>query len=143
MQVNQYEDHLIDGNSLLNSNLIDIQAALFTVRCSVAMENFTKWPIILQTCQVKHGFVNVPPRDVHSGMREGFAFHKTYMTTYGCWIACSYLINTKCFHLSIYQPYTINNKYKNKLALVVNDTQDVSAEQILESQIEDTECPGN
>eukprot|EP00111_Clytia_hemisphaerica_P005374 TCONS_00015529-protein len=139
VQVNSYKNQLTDGSSLLNTNLTDIQAAYYTVRCSVAMENFTKWPIMLQRCQVKHGFFNAPPRDIHPGMREGFAFHKSYLATFGCWIACSYVINDKYFHLSIYQPYTINNKYQNKLAMVINETHDVSAEQVLESHDKDNE----
>ena len=57
-----------NGSSLLNSNLNNLQAPLYTVRCSIAVENFTKWPLLLKECQIEHGSVNVPPRNVLPGI---------------------------------------------------------------------------
>ena len=85
------------------------------VSISGFVENYTKWPMIYNGCEIKRGQMNVPIRTVAPGLREGFASHRYGFTKYGSWIKCSFKVNKAMVHYS----YDVTAGYKNTLSLAV------------------------
>ena len=134
------EDHIEEGTSLINCSSISLQAPNFSIRCSGEFENFTKWPIIFQSCDIKHGSVNVPFRTILPATREGFAIHKYPYSYHGCWVKCHFKIGStgSYLHVMIFQPFSYVNNRQNHLSINISDQPEVTFDSLWENRKECT-----
>ena len=134
----QMEDHIEEGTSLINCSSISLQAPNFSIRCSGEFENFTKWPIIFQSCDIKHGSVNVPFRTILPATREGFAIHKYPYSYHGCWVKCHFKIGSagSYLHVMISQPFSYVNNRRNYLSINISDQPEVTFDSLWENRKE-------
>ena len=94
------------GASLAGTTVRALMSSSYRVAVSGSVENFSKWPLVLQECEIKSGYMNVPMRSVAPGEREGFAGHKTGHTATGNWVKCSFKVANKYMvHFMYSAPY--------------------------------------
>lgn len=97
------------GASLAGTTVGALKSSSYRVAVSGSVENLSKWALVLQGCEIKSGYMNVPMRSVAPGKREGFAGHKTAHTATGNWVKCSFKVANKYMvHFMYSAPYNFN-----------------------------------
>ena len=96
-----------------------------------SIENYTKWPLILQTCEVKTGRMNMPMKDVMPGSREYFSSHKNGYTFKGTWVRATFQINKEMYIHFMYSVPFNQNFFSNRLAVAISpDGSDLNAKKM-------------
>ena len=97
------------GSSLAGTTVRALMSSSYRVAVAGSVENFSKWALVLQECEIKSGYMNVPMRSVAPGKREGFAGHKTGGTATGNWVKCSFKVANKYMvHFMYSAPFNFN-----------------------------------
>ena len=106
------------GASLVGTTVGALQRPDYSVSVSGSLENYSKWPLHFKGCEMASGYMNVPMRSVASGLREGFASHKTSDSATGSWIKCAFTVNNVMVHFMYSAPYSFDF-HSNTLAFGV------------------------
>ena len=111
------------GATLSGTTADNLKETSFSVAASGSIENYANDHLRLIGCDIETGEVNIPFRDVSSGLREGFASHKSGLHATGSWIGCQFKIYGDTVHLMYSVPYS-HDLHKNTLAVGVCSSSD-------------------
>ncbi|XP_057309393.1 tereporin-Ca1-like [Hydractinia symbiolongicarpus] len=100
---------LTTGASLIGTTVTGLKSSSYRVSVSGSVENYSKWTLKLQTCEIKSGYMNTPLRTIVPGYREGFASHKTSNTATGSYVRCTFdPLNGDLIHIMYSAPYSFD-----------------------------------
>lgn len=125
----------INAGATLASTIVSVlMAPGFNVAVAGSIENYSKWYLILEECELVKGYMNVPMHNVKSGYREGFASHKTGNTATGSYQRCTFKGNNNFIHIMYSAPYSFD-LHKNWLGVAIcprddNECREMTADKI-------------
>ena len=117
------------GTTLAGTTSDNLKDSTYTVAVSGSIENYANEHLKLVRCNIEDGYVNVPFRTVASGLREGFASHKSGNAATGSWLICTYKIYGDIVRIMYSTPYSFDF-HSNILAVSACSTFDPKCNKI-------------
>lgn len=111
----------MDGGTLVGTTVPQLRKNKeYKVAIAGEIENYTKWLIQLRRCEVaNNGALNVVPRSIHQGYREGFAGFKNKTTTsHAFHMFCTFHANDHYIHILFVTP-KLSGEEHNSLAVAI------------------------
>jgi len=107
------------GASLRGRSIQEILPHNYIVAAAGTVENYTKWPLMLVTCEEASGKVTMPIVNVRPGIMEAFASRKTAWTATGSWARYSLMLDSDIMaHFMYSVPFNFDY-YFNNLAVAL------------------------
>ncbi|XP_057308143.1 tereporin-Ca1-like [Hydractinia symbiolongicarpus] len=114
---------LSNGATLASASVSSLLAEDYSIAVAGSIENYSKWFLKLEECELVRGQMNVPMHHVRSGYREGFASHKTGHTATGSYQRCTFKGHNNFIHIMYSAPYSFD-LHKNWLGVAICPTDD-------------------
>ena len=113
------EQALTTGDSLKGTTIKGLQTGRYNVEASGAVENYSKWPLLIWTCESAAGYITKQLLNVLPGVIEGFASRKASDTAKGTWVRCSLVVDDDIMvHFMYSAPYSFD-LHSNWLSVAV------------------------
>lgn len=133
---------LVDGETLSGRTVESLRSPKTYVSAVGSVENFGKWIIKRVNCEIAHGSLQLPPRNVQPGEREAYASRSSSVVSLrGSWIRFSFLIDEDILLHVTYMIYRFPFMKKNRLAIALCAIKDgrcrsLSADKMLDEKHE-------